>query len=202
MSNRPRTRIKGLDYEERTKTKSSDIVDQVIVTLSGSDSATYTRLANRYRKMKELEAQVKKEKDELNNLLKGKVDELFPEDDDVYTRVVDTASIVIKVGKAEKAKTIETFDAEGYIKEIESMFPELEEAFNTVKEKYKGIKKVAAKSPKLLTPKLKESATTNKFFNVFKQFLKLISAKTRKLLADVDYKIAELETKVDQDARA
>jgi len=208
---RPDQRHPDVEYEEVPKKKSEpDVIDSVIAYLSGGESGAYTKLAKRFKDIKDAEAQLIENKNKLNAELKENVDNLFPEADDIFTRVVDTASLVIKIGKAEKAHQIDRFDAEGYIKEIEKMFPELTESFKTVREKFTTVQEIAAKSPKLLTPKLKDKGDdkikkTTKTETViyegigerFSQYLQAVANKIGRLLSNWDKKYADINSRLE-----
>lgn len=210
---RPDQRHPDVKYEEIPKKKSEpDIIDSVVAYLTGGESGAYTKLAKRFKDLKDAEAQIKTQMDALNADLKASVDDLFPEADDIFTRVVDTASLIIKVGKAEKAHEISRFDADGYIKEIEEMFPDLAESFKTVREKFTTVQEIAAKSPKLLTPKLKdkkddkikkttktETVIYEGFGERFSHYLQAVADKVGKLLGNWDKKYADISARLEAD---
>lgn len=158
-ADRPSARLPGIDYEEKGKTKrdtAEGLIDQVIAYLTGDVSGKYTRLANRFRRVKRIKELLAKEQASLNVDMKEAADQLFPAADDVYTRVIDTISLIIKVGKAEERTMPPTFDKDGYIAELEALVPELGEKLEELRKQYTTIHDAVQIEPKLLTPKLKD----------------------------------------------
>jgi len=150
-------RIKGATY---TTKEIKGKVEKVIAELRGQHSAAWTKISKQYI---DLDAEIKKlqiSKDELNALLKDKATEVFDVEDEVLTRVVETAQLTITLSKKVKTPAHEEVDAEKVVealakadlpKDLRKMVNEIIQA-NT--------KTVAAKeTPERLTVKINEHVT-------------------------------------------
>jgi len=142
------------EYEEKKKRKKDDNIDSVIAYIKGHSSAKFTKLGRRYARAKRIADLLTAEKMKLNEDTKKAVDEIFDAADDIYTRVVDTVSIVFKVAKAE-TRSSETFDKEAYLTKLEELTGLSVEALEQVRKEFTTIKTVQI-SPKLLAPKEKK----------------------------------------------
>uniref|UniRef100_UPI00388ED10F hypothetical protein n=1 Tax=Acinetobacter sp. TaxID=472 RepID=UPI00388ED10F len=67
-------RQKGVTYTEK---KAKGAIDKVTATLSGSQSASMTKLAKRYARLEASMKAMKEKHEELNTRLKGEVQDLF-----------------------------------------------------------------------------------------------------------------------------
>lgn len=160
---------------EYTEKKVKGVLDRVTATLSGKQSAAFTRLGKKYEEIDTIEKELSAQKEQLNAEAKEKMEALFDIEDEVYTRVVETASLVLTLSKrtedqpAPQEQAIET-DVEGMLAELLEMMPDLTDTLNTLRNKYTKevtrtvMKPAAGKKgapPRLGKPKFKteESAT-------------------------------------------
>lgn len=100
-------------------------LEKVTAQLEAAKSGDFTKLAKRYKELKELTEQLKIKQDELNKETKLKVESYFDAEDEILTRVVETASLTATLAKASESKP--QVDYEKVVKELEKMMPELKE---------------------------------------------------------------------------
>ena len=146
----PRITDEEIEYKEK---KVKGILDGVTVKLSGSKSGTFTRMANRYKKIDRIIEMLTEQRNKLNEQVKERLGELFNAEDEVLTRVVETVSLTATLSKRTPASTIEVedFDAQGFIEEIYNTMPELIEQLDEIKKRYTTLNTIekAEKSPAL-----------------------------------------------------
>ena len=185
-------------YTEQPKKKSEPgVIDQVIVSLKGSASASFTKLARRFNRAKRIKQMLEKEEAQLNARAKSMVDDIFDASDEAYTRVVETASLVFKVSKAE-TRTKTYFDQAGYIAELEQLTGIAAEELEQIQKKYTQIKEYAV-SPKLLGPKektVKESSNTD-LQKKIQEFSQLVKQLTDKRLESWDRKFQQQQQEIE-----
>lgn len=88
-------RVPGLDYQDES--------DKVIVNLKSYNSQSYTKLAQKIENLKKLEAEVKQLKEEVVQMGRENVNDLFDASDAIHTRVVETVSFIFQLSKDPKA---------------------------------------------------------------------------------------------------
>lgn len=143
-----------ITYQEVPKTKKDPtVIDSVIAFLAGKTSERFTKMARRYARAKRIEKMLAMEKKKLNIEVKDACEELFEAADDVYTRVVDTATMVFKLSKAGESENTK-FDKEAYMAELEQLSGMAIDELEKLKKKHETIIKSKVAS-KLLTPKEK-----------------------------------------------
>ena len=127
-----------------------------------------------------------------------KIEELFDAGDEVYTRVVETASLVFKIAKS-GPKTTEKMDQAGYIAELEKLSGLAVKELKTLKDKY--ISSVTAKvTPKVLAPTEKnESIVREGVMEKITQFVSLASNKVKSFLGKWDNQFAPLKAKIESE---
>ena len=108
---------------------------KVIAFLHGRHSEEYTKLANKLEEISDLEAEIKRLKAEMKDEVKEKISDLFEAEDVIYTRVVETVSVIFTMSKDPKptrsvayAKVFDAF--------TEHLTPELIEMLESLKEQY------------------------------------------------------------------
>lgn len=164
-----------------TEKKSKGVIDKVSTTLSGSDSGRFTKLATRYARMKKAKEKLDEMMSTLNADIKEQAVELFDAQDEVLTRIIETSSVILTIGKRESDAEVEktTVNYAAIIKQITELVPELTEkleeiiAANTTVEKEIKV----AKSPQLRIA-VKESDQLDE--GVLNDVKQLISALRRK----------------------
>lgn len=128
-------------------------VDRVIVELSGSDSATMTKLAGRFERLEKALKTMATKRDELKDQLKEKVTDLFNSDDVIYTRVVETTSFTMTLSKLVKSSEQDPKVVVNYEKiaeELAKLIPaELQAQVEAVTKMYTEVSIAADKAPAL-----------------------------------------------------
>ena len=191
-----------IEYEYKGKTKTATANkewDQIIATLSGDLSGKYTKIANRYKKIDRVQKYITKIRNELNDTLRDAIHELFPVADDIYTRVLVTKSMTVKLAKAEKEHTIEVFDAEAYIKELEALLPDMEDKLEEIRKRCVKVRVVAEKKSKLLT-KVTEAVVTeniNEFLFTIRKWAREYAFAMKRWLKVYDNRIDSLDDRID-----
>ncbi len=127
-----------IEYKEK---KVKGILDRVTAILSGNKSGAFTRLAQRYQRLDRLTKLMKMERDKLNAETKLKVKDLFDAEDELLTRVVDTAKIAVTLSKTQE-QTFENIDIESYVAELEQLMPGLEEQIAALRAKYTTVETI------------------------------------------------------------
>lgn len=121
-------------------------VDRVIVKLEGKKSEIFTKLAKRYKALYDALEKLDAEKDELNKMTKDSMLDYFDAEDEVLTRVVETASMVALMSKLEQPNP--KVDHEKVVNELVKLMPELTE-------KVEELAKAFTTIPKPKTPQLR-----------------------------------------------
>lgn len=131
-------RQKGVTYTEK---KVKNVVDKVTATLSGTQSASMTKLAKRYARLEASMKAMKEKHDELNARLKEDVQGLFDAEDVVLTRVVETAQFTLTMAKEiKKTEGSVSVDYEKIIAALSVLIPdELQHKIDQITEKYTTI---------------------------------------------------------------
>ena len=127
-------------------------VERLTVTLTGSDSKSFTVLAKRYTELDESIKALDEEKKKINVQLRAKVVDMFDAEDEVLTRVVETVSFSAQVAKQSEAGS--STDYEAIIKQLLEMVPDLKSKVDTLTKTY--TKATKAREPALRVDSLKE----------------------------------------------
>lgn len=91
----------NVSYVEK---KAKNAIVKVIAELSGHDASVFSQIARRFDRLKVAIEKMAEMRDKLNKDLKSRVSDLFDAEDEVLTRVVDTASFTVTLAKkSEKA---------------------------------------------------------------------------------------------------
>lgn len=119
------------DYEISRDPKAG----KAIANLRGKDSEKYTKLANRIQELQKLEDEIKTIKKEIKSDTKDLIADLFTAEDIIYTRVVETVSVIFTMSKdPEPTKSV------SYAKVLndltEFLTPELKEKLEELKSAY------------------------------------------------------------------
>ena len=109
--------------------------NKAIINLRGRDSEKYTKLANRIEQLQELETEIKDIKKAIKSETKELIGDLFEAEDTVFTRVVETVSVVFTMSKDPKPT-----ESVSYAKVLtaltEHLTPELIEKLEELKKAY------------------------------------------------------------------
>lgn len=126
-------------HEKEVKGK----VEAIIVKLEGTESARYTKMANRY---KEIDAELKRLSDERNTMndeIKTDITEkYFDAADAIYTRIVETVSLTAQVAKTPKPS--EKIDNDAVVDELLKLMPELKGQIEALQKQFTSISKPKA----------------------------------------------------------
>lgn len=138
-----------------------DEKDTVTAKVSGKTSVQITKISNTYMKIRELEKQIKSEKDSLTPELKSVVNDLFDAEDAFKTKYVETVSNIVTIAKDIKDSEKTEFDYQGFFDEASQMLEDnVLKVLMDLKEKYTNIKKVSGRSGSLRDVKVKESLSS------------------------------------------
>lgn len=160
-----------LEYEEKKK---AGEIDRIVVELSGKKSEIATKLAKEFKDVKELEEKLKEKKNELNLKATDHVISFFDAADEVYTRVVETVSVVLTVSKQVQTTIPETktFDFDGFYSELLTVVPDLKDKLELLVKTYTTITpevSVPADKKPSLRVKLKEDSFSEKLSEKLKE---------------------------------
>lgn len=180
----------GLTYVEK---RVKGIIDRLTVELHGSDSSVFSRLAARYERLDKAIKKMGEKKNELNEQLKTRVEELFAAEDVVLTRVIETASFTLTLSKKQKQDPKKLVNYESIAAELVKLVPEeLEAKVNEIYEAYTQIIPQEDKSPALrVKGKLEEGV-----LDMLATAIKTVKGLLKKMLtwgAKYDKKLAALK---------
>lgn len=128
-----------LNYLEK---KAKDIVVRVTVFLTGNESSAATRLAKRFVRLDQAMKQQIKLRDAANADAKKLFEELFDAEDEILTRVIETASVTMTLSKAVRGKdkpNVITVDFEAAYRELAEMVLGLTEQKEKLNKKIEAI---------------------------------------------------------------
>lgn len=112
-------------------------IDRVATELAGVKSGVATKLAQEFKMLKEQTDAVKAKKEELDQRVLDLVENTFDPTDAVWTRVIETCSLVITATKAYTQKGDDEFDADGFFTELMAeCMPELQARLSELRTKY------------------------------------------------------------------
>lgn len=177
-----RKRRPDLTYIEKEVSKK---VEKVIVELKGSESAALTKLAAQYDRLNKAIKTMGERKGELNEIIKGKVEDLFAAEDIVLTRVIDTVSFTMTVSKRAKVEDKVTIDFQKIAEELAKLIPdELQAKVDEIVTAYTFIEKQQDKSPALnVKAKVNESLLSDlgsSIVSAVKKAIKSVASWARK----------------------
>lgn len=129
----------GKETDDKSK------IEKVIVELKGSEAGKVTKIVNQLQEISDLEKELKQKKEKLKCSSKEICDELFKAEDEVYTRVMETSSVILTISKSTTREKIDykkaleematklTPDIIKQMNEIIKAFTKTEEVSSTVK---------------------------------------------------------------------
>jgi hypothetical protein len=187
-------------YEERRvkKTDPDSDIDAVVAHLKGQRSAYFTRIARRFGRAARIKKLLAAEEKTLKKETLDAVDAIFDKGDEVYTRVVETASLVFKISKSGQ-KTVDKLDQAGYLKELEELTGLALNELQTIKDKY--TKPVTSKiPPKVLAPtekKQPKESMNEGVMDKLTQFVSAVSNKIEGFLSQWDRRFNDVKSKIE-----
>lgn len=137
----------GVKYTEK---QVKGALDKVTAVLSGTESASMTKLAKRYARLEASMKAMKEKHDELNQRLKDDVQGYFDAEDIVLTRVVETAQFTLTLAKEiqKEGTTTTEVDYKSIIAALTVLIPdELQSKVDMITEKYTQTITTPAKAP-------------------------------------------------------
>lgn len=158
-----------VEYTHAGKTKKATAekdYDKVIAKLSAAKSGVFTKLAKQYKRIYRAEKAIAARKKKMNEQLTNEIEAIFPAIDDIYTRVLETKSMVVKLGKKTEAGQVEYMDMAKYVEELERLVePHLTKPLEQIQAQFTSLKDTPEKKPNLYQPQLKESNILSKLKN-------------------------------------
>lgn len=177
-----------------TSTDKGGNIEKIIATLSKSKSAEFTKLAKKIQEAKELSDRVKQLEAEIKGEAREAISGLFNVEDEVYTRIVETASFSLKLSKI-PLPTV-TVKYASVIKELKThlsndlinILDNLEYKFSTVTQKSASLS---------FTPKNESLNESNDdFIEKLKDYSDRYYDVANKVLLNFDAKLNNLENEV------
>lgn len=148
--------------------------DKVIADLTSHDSMVYTKLAQKVKRIEELETEIKSLKLEVKSDTRVHVADLFKAEDVTRTRVINTISFIMTLSK--DPKPTESVQYAKVVAELEKrLTPELIAVLESLKEQFKTI---TQKEPSLkITPRdqIKEADSTDQLSAYGEKLLSFIN---------------------------
>ena len=190
--------IVGYEEVPVKKTEPHGDIDSIIVTLKGKRSEYFTKLARRFDRANRIKKLLAAEEKKLKGQTTDAIDGLFEAGEEVYTRVVETASLVFKIAKSGE-KTTQTLNEKGYLEELEKLSGLAVKELQELREKHTGpiTKKIPAKvlAPKEKKPQ-KESVNEG-VMDKIKQYAQLVTQKINSFLSRWDNSFNSLKSKIE-----
>ena len=178
-------RQQNLEYNEKLV---KGEIDKVIVELSGKESAAATRLAKKFKSVKDAAEKLKLQQEELNADAKALVADYFDAADETATRVLNTCSLTITVSKAYTRETTKV-DYEAILEQISELVPELQQQFAEI---VKANTKIS-KSNVTSSLKVTESTLHEGVLDKLKTFLSDLLTKVKMWAKSYDAKLSAIE---------
>jgi len=147
--------------------KEPDVIGQAVISLKGKKSEEATKLIKQLMDIKEKELELKQRKQELECSSKELCDSLFKAQDEVYTRVLETASAILTVNKASERTNV---DWKGAVNEMLTVFtPSIAKQMEKILNTYTNFTKIDPK----VSVKMKEGVGDfiNKGINFVKKLI-------------------------------
>lgn len=200
--NEARVDSPDVSYVETGKTKAKTIekeYDRVTAEVSGRLSEKFTKLAIKWKQIKEYTDLAKKIQKEVNVETKDIHKEFFDAADAIYTRVIKTKSLILTMSIAVANKEIvsETFDFEAFIEAvIELVGRDLEPMILELAQKHTKVSKVikAGSGGRLTAKTVDESARSTNLGKV-KAFATKTKNKIESDLSGYDAKLDQIKSK-------
>lgn len=135
-----------LTYKEK---KAKGVIDRVTVELEGVDSARFTRMSRMLKRIDNQITKLQTIRNNVNEKLKGNVEDLFDAEDVMITRVVETVNATLTLSKKSPPGKKSVTDYQKAWNELYEMYPDLKDQLDTLLTKYTKVQDVAEKAPGL-----------------------------------------------------
>jgi len=169
-----------IEYKEK---KVKGVLDRVIALLSGNKSGAFTRIAQRYKRIDRLQKLMKEERDALNKEIKAKIRPLFDVQDEIYTRIIETASLTITLSRAQSG-TNEYLDIESYVEELEKLMPGMEKQIEALRKQFTIVEEF--EKDESVRVRVKEDEGDDQLTQYASRAAAMISARTEALGAQLN----------------
>lgn len=165
--------------DKKEVTELDDNITKVVALLKKQRASKASRLIDQYAKMLQEKKRLDQEIDQIKEKQYPLFQELFNVQEAIYTRVIETASMILTMDK-ETTVHRKNFDEEGFFKELEqivapSIFALLIELRKKFTEETEEIRKSR------LTPKLKNEGPMSDLMAKIKAFSKNVFLKLRRV---------------------
>ena len=149
-------------------------LDRVTVALEGNPATVFTKLSKRYDTIVKAIAKLSEKRNDLNQDLSGRVEELFDAEDVLLTRVVETAKFTATLSKRAEATDKPIVDYQAIAEELitlidQSLLPKITEIYA----KYTTISKAP---PAKAALRVKDKTVNEGIVDATKKLGKLISS--------------------------
>lgn len=191
----PRNDDFSYELQNKSGTKQdpgSQKIEKVVVYLKGSKASVATKLAKEFEdidlQMKKLAEQKSKVKEKIIPF----VEDLFDIQDSVWTRVVDTAGVLLALSRA---STRNNFDSKKFIEKIAKEFPNLKARFDEIAKECTNVINVASK----VNVKIKNEGVGDAIKVVFEKIQTQITnfvEKIKKFLLGYDKKLSGWKSEI------
>ncbi|RLC08335.1 MAG: hypothetical protein DRI24_23490 [Deltaproteobacteria bacterium] len=189
--------VAGYDEIRKKKKDPNSEIDAVVAHLKGKRSEFFTKLARRFGRATRIKKMLAAEEKSLKKETLAAVDELFDATDEVYTRIIETVSLVFKISKASE-KTVQQLDQAGYLAELEQLTGLAVNELEELKSKY-ITKKITKVLPRVLAPKEKTPESINEgAYDKIKQMASLVADKIYAFLGDWDQQFNSLKSDIEK----
>ncbi|VVC05571.1 Uncharacterised protein [uncultured archaeon] len=168
----PESENPDVSYEEVV---SKGVLSKIIAHLKGNTSGKYSRLAQNLVKMRQLQEDIAQIKKDIDLDARQTIADVFNAEDEIYTRVVDTISFIVKI--TAKPKPAVTYEYSKILAILEKeLTPELLKRLYELKDIYS--KETQKASTLSYEPKIKEALEQDGIFSklasIFKHYLDLV----------------------------
>lgn len=183
---------------ERIYDKAGKEVEKIIMKLSGSTSGEMTRLVNKFVETYETLEEAKKAHESVKEVLKDRINKSFTEEEKFITRIIQTVKYALTFSKYVKAKeeVKEKINYDAALKELISVFPDIEKGLNEIIVKHTEIEKIvrneASGAIKYSHIKINEGFTgmlkglVSKLEDAFKSLFRSLSSINKKIDSKFD----------------
>jgi phage-related protein len=191
-------RVPEFDYQLANKlgkpTENVEAISKVIATLKQSTAGYATKLGKELEDLLRTKEEVDKKIEDMKADIRPFVAELFDAKDDVFTRVVETAKVVITLGRAE---TRAAFNKEKFLKSIATEFPQLVKRFDEISVECTNVSNISAKLSVGLKNEGIGDAIKNLFNKVKNEVSKIVKG-IKNYLVGYDRKLEEWNSIIEK----
>ena len=104
--------------------------DRITATVTGKASGAFTKLAKKFREIDDLNKELTELRNKTNDEVKQQIEGFFEAGDAIYTRVIETRSLTIRMAKDVQAATKEErkFDFEGFLSDMRTLLESVDQS--------------------------------------------------------------------------